>query len=79
MLRTEKEKDALRKEGRELNLKLHEAFKYIQDHFIDIELSSTITTSFAQYQENIELFNDIIQALEKGNISNDKDGALDLA
>ena len=25
-------------------------------------------------QENIELFNDIIQALEKGNISNDKDG-----
>lgn len=25
------------------------------------------------------LFNDIIQALEKGNISNDKDGALDLA
>ena len=77
--KTEKEKDALRKEGRELNLKLHEAFKYIQDHFIGIELSSTITTSFAQYQENIELFNDIIQALEKGNISNDKDGALDLA
>ena len=32
-----------------------------------------------KYQENIELFNDIIQALEKGNISNDKDGALDLA
>ena len=30
-------------------------------------------------KENIELFNDIIQALEKGNISNDKDGALDLA
>ena len=48
-------------------------------NFIGIELSSTITTSFAQYQENIELFNDIIQALEKGNISNDKDGALDLA
>lgn len=35
--KTEKEKDALRKEGRELNLKLHEAFKYIQDHFIGID------------------------------------------
>ena len=55
--KTEKEKDALRKEGRELNLKLHEAFKYIQDHFIGSELSYTITTSFAQYQENIELLN----------------------
>ena len=44
-----------------MNYRIHrdEAFKYIQDHFIGIELSSTITTSFAQYQENIELLQTI--------------------
>lgn len=68
-----------RKAGKSLNRVFLEAFKFIQDHFVGIELSSTITTSYAQYMENVELYYAIMDALEQNDISNDEGtGALGL-
>lgn len=68
-----------REAGKALNQIYLDSFKYIQDHFVGIELSSTVTTSYAQYMENVELYYAIIDALENGEISNDEGtGALDL-
>lgn len=74
-----KDTTAIREEGVALNKQLLSYFKYIQDHFVGIILSSEVTTKHAQYQNNVGLYKQIIAALEEGIVSNEENGALDLA
>ncbi len=72
--------DALRTEGRELNVKTLAAFRSVQDHFIGIMSSSDVVIKHIGYQSNLELLDGVITALENGELSNaDETGALDLA
>ena len=71
---------SIRQEGVALNKQLLSYFKYIQDHFVGIELSSTITTKHAEYMENVVLYDLIIADLQEGIVSNEEGtGALDVA
>ncbi|MCQ4637478.1 M28 family metallopeptidase [Anaerovorax odorimutans] len=72
---------AIREEGKALNKKTLEAFKYVQDHFIGIILTSDVVVKHLAYQSNIELISGVTAALEKGDLSNEdeKSGALDIA
>ena len=56
-----------------------EAFKFIQDHFVGIEFSSDIVMKHQGYLDNIYVLDQILDALMKGEIANDEDGALDVA
>lgn len=78
---SEKELKAIREEGREINKTTLEAFKYIQDNFIGIILTSNITVKHISYQSNIEVLAGVAAALEKGELSSEDQtsGALDLA
>ena len=72
--------DALRAEGRELNVKTLAAFRAVQDNFIGIMSSSDVVIKHIGYQANIDLLNGIVDALQNGELSNDGEtGALDLA
>ena len=72
--------DAIRAEGRALNAKTLEAFRFVQDHFIGIASTSTILIKHQAYQENIALISGVIDALEQGVLGNEEGtGALDLA
>lgn len=77
---TEDVLDELRQTAREHNTKTLEAFQAVQDNFISIEFSSDIVTRHVGYQDNIELLNGILAALENGELTNESStGALDLA
>ncbi|MCQ2453994.1 MAG: M28 family peptidase [Clostridia bacterium] len=77
---TQEEKDAIRAEGVLLNKTTLAAFKMVQDEFIRIEFSSDVVQRHMGYQDNLCLLDDIIAALEKGELFNDEEnGALDLA
>ena len=72
--------DALRAEGRELNVKTLAAFRSVQDNFIGIMSSSDVVIKHIGYQANLELLDGVITALENGELGNDDEtGALDLA
>ena len=72
--------DTIREEGRALNKKTLEFFRFVQDHFIGIISSSTIVVKHQAYQENVELISGVIAALEEGILGNEEgSGALDLA
>ena len=72
--------DAIREEGRALNAKTLEFFRFVQDHFIGIISSSTIVVKHQAYQDNVELISGVIAALEEGILGNEEgSGALDLA
>ncbi len=71
--------DAIRAEGRALNAKTLEAFRFVQDHFIGIASTSTILIKHQAYQENIALISGVVDALEQGVLGNEEGtGALDL-
>ncbi len=71
---------AIQQEGIAYNLKVHEVFKAVQDDFIGIEASSTIVNKHTGYQDNLEVLDGVIAALEQGVLSNEEEtGALDLA
>lgn len=78
---SDKELEAIRAEGREINQKTLEAFKYIQDNFIGIILTSDMVIKHIPYQANIEILDGVVAALEKGELSSEDEtsGALDLA
>ena len=70
--------DAIRAEGRALNAKTLEAFRFVQDHFIGIASTSTILIKHQAYQENIALISGVVDALEQGVLGNEEGtGALD--
>ena len=72
--------DTIREEGRALNKKTLEFFRFVQDHFIGIISSSTIVVKHQAYQDNVELISGVIAALEEGILGNEEgSGALDLA
>ena len=77
---SQEELDTIREEGRALNAKTLEFFRFVQDHFIGIISSSTIVVKHQAYQENVELISGVIAALEEGILGNEEgSGALDLA
>ena len=72
--------DEIRARGRALNSKTLEAFRFVQDHFIGILSTSDIVIKHEAYQDNVELIEDVIDALDQGTLSNEEgNGALDLA
>lgn len=72
--------DEIRARGRALNSKTLEAFHFVQDHFIGILSTSDIVIKHEAYQDNVELIEDVIDALDQGTLSNEEgNGALDLA
>ncbi len=78
---SDKELENIKAEGREINKKTLEAFKYMQDNFIGIILTSDMVIKHIPYQTNIEILDGIVTALEKGELSSkdETSGALDLA
>ncbi len=78
---SEEELEVIRAEGKELNKKTLEAFKYIQDNFIGIIVTETPIIKHVAYQNNIEIINGVVAALEAGELSSEDgtSGALDLA
>lgn len=78
---SEDELAAIRSEGTELNKQTLEAFKYVQDNFIGIILTSDIVIKHVPYQNNIDVISGVTAALEKGELSSEDEtsGALDLA
>ena len=72
--------DEIRARGRALNSKTLEAFRFVQDHFIGILSTSDIVIKHEAYQDNVELIEDVIDALDQGTLSSEEgNGALDLA
>ena len=72
--------DEIRARGRALNSRTLEAFRFVQDHFIGILSTSDIVIKHEAYQDNVELIEDVIDALDQGTLSNEEgNGALDLA
>lgn len=72
--------DEIRARGRALNSKTLEAFRFVQDHFIGILSTSDIVIKHVAYQDNVELIEDVIDALDQGTLSSEEgNGALDLA
>lgn len=71
----------IRAEGKEINKVTLEAYKYIQDNFIGIILTSDVVIKHIGYQANINMLDGIIAALEKGELSSEDEtsGALDIA
>ncbi len=77
---TDEEKEAIRKEGQSYNQKVLSVFKAVQDDFIGIEFSSNVVIKHEGYLNNLVVLDEIIDALNKGELSNDKGtGALDVA
>lgn len=77
---SEEELDAIRAEGKELNKTTLKTYKEVQDGLIGIILTSDLIIKHVAYQNNIEILSGINAALEKGELSNEKEsGALDLA
>lgn len=74
-----KELSSIREKGSSLNKKSLTLFKYVQDNLIGVRLTKDVVAKHQVPQDNIQFISDIISALEKKNISNKKDGALDLA
>lgn len=72
---------AIRAEGTELNKEILETYKYVQDNFIGIILTSDLVIKHVAYQNNIETISGVVAALEKGELSSEDEtsGALDLA
>lgn len=75
------ELDAIRKEAEAFNARLLKAFKYIQDDFIGIVVTSTMIIKHVAYQDNIKTLCGVVDALRNGRITGDEKipGALDLA
>lgn len=72
--------DEIRARGRALNSRTLEAFRFVQDHFIGILSTSDIVIKHVAYQDNVELIEDVIDALDQGTLSSEEgNGALDLA
>ena len=72
--------EELHQTAREHNARTLEAFQAVQDNFISIEFSSDIVVRHVGYQDNVELLNGILAALENGELTTeDGTGALDLA
>lgn len=78
---SEKELSLIREKGKDINEITLAAFKAVQDDFIGIILTKDIVIKHDAYQQNINILKGVIEALEAGNLSNEKngDGALDLA
>ena len=78
---SEEEINEIIDEAKAVNKLTLEAFKYVQDNFIGIVLTSDIVIKHDAYQRNINTLSGVISALEEGNLSNEKEGngALDLA
>ncbi len=77
---TDEEKEAIRKEGHSYNQKVLSVFKAVQDDFIGIEFSSNVVIKHEGYLNNLVVLDEIIDALNKGELSNDEGtGALDVA
>ncbi len=77
---TDEEKEDIRKEGQSYNQKVLSVFKAVQDDFIGIEFSSNVVIKHEGYLNNLVVLDEIIDALNKGELSNDEGtGALDVA
>ncbi len=77
---TDEEKEAILKEGQSYNQKVLSVFKAVQDDFIGIEFSSNVVIKHEGYLNNLVVLDEIIDALNKGELSNDEGtGALDVA
>lgn len=77
---SEAELASIREEGVKLNKQSLEIFEYVQDEFIGLILTSDVVVKHLPYNANIEVLEGVIAALEKNELSNDKEtGALDLA
>lgn len=76
----ESEIEAIRAEGREMNKLTRKAFKFAQDSFVNVILTTDIGTGHEWYLNNITVISDVIAALEAGELYNDDEtGALDIA
>ena len=72
--------DEIRERGRALNAKTLDAFRFVQEQFIGIISTSDIVIKHVAYQNNVDVIEGVIAALEKGVLSNEEgSGALDLA
>ncbi len=78
---SEEELEAIRNEGKALNAKTLEAFKYVQDNLIGLITTETPCIKHLPYQNNVDILNGVTAALEKGELSSEDEtsGALDLA
>lgn len=77
---SEEEIASIRAEGVELNALTLEMYKYIQDNFVGLILTSELVTKHIPYQANIDVMEGVVAALEKNDIGNEEGtGALDLA
>ncbi len=77
---TEEEKAAIRAEGKAINAKTLEAFKFVQDAFIGIEASLNVVERHEGYQNNVIIIDYILNALNNGELFNaEGTGALDIA
>ena len=72
--------DEIRERGRALNAKTLDAFRFVQEQFIGIISTSDIVIKHVAYQNNVNVIEGVIAALEEGVLSNEEgSGALDLA
>lgn len=72
--------DEIRERGRALNAKTLDAFRFVQEQFIGIISTSDIVIKHVAYQNNVDVIEGVIAALEEGVLSNEEgSGALDLA
>ena len=77
---SDEEKESIRQEGVEYNQKVLDVFKSIQDYFVGIEFSSNVVVKHEGYLDNVRLLDQIIEALNNGELSNDEGtGAVDVA
>ncbi|MEI3146967.1 MAG: hypothetical protein V8T10_02985 [Merdibacter sp.] len=72
--------DEIRERGRALNAKTLDAFRFVQEQFIGIISTSDIVIKHVAYQNNVDVIEGVIAALEEGVLSmSARSGALDLA
>ena len=77
---SQEELDRLRAQGEELNRTSRKAFRLIQEELMGVQGKDRLVVRHVGYQENVALLTDLIAALEKGELFNEKgNGALDLA
>ena len=70
----------LRQAGAEHSAAALAAFQQVQDSFVSIEFSSDIVIRHVGYQDNVQLLNGILAALDNGELFTESgEGALDLA
>lgn len=77
----ESEIEAVRAEGKELNKQTLEAFKFVQDNFVNLILTTEMGMGHQYYLDNAATISEVVDALEAGKAfyTDDEDGALDIA